>query len=369
MSEIRIGMVGYRFMGRVHSHAYADIPLHFPEVPAPVRQVLAGRDAAAVGKAAAQLGWNRATADWRELVAAPDVDAVDVSSPGDTHREVAIAALEAGKHVLCEKPLANTLPQAREMLEAARRSGRVHMTVFNYRHLPAVQLAKRLLTDGTIGRVYHFRAQFLQDWIADPDFPMVWRLRRDQAGSGALGDLAAHLVDMCRFLVGEVGEVVGDAETFVRERRSELGREPVDVDDGVHFLARVASGGALASFEATRFARGRRSAHRFEVSGEHGSVAWDFERMNELQVYLASDREDVQGFRTVNVNEPRWWPPGHGIGYEVGFAHQLAEFLRAVAAGAPVPPTFEDGYRCQQVLAAVERSIAERAWVRVADVD
>ena len=371
MDSYRIGIVGHRFMGRAHTHAYRDLPIHFPEVPRPVTAVMCGRDVDAVAQAASELGWERWTSDWHELVTADDVEIVDVSSPGDTHRDIALAALAAGKHVVCEKPLANTLREAREMVEASRRSNRVHMTVFNYRYLPAVQLAKRLVADGVIGRVYHFRAQFLQDWIADPDFPMVWRLRRESAGSGALGDLAAHLIDLARFLVGEIAEVVGDAETFIRERRSELGTESVTVDDASSFLARIGNG-TLASFEVTRFARGRRCANRFEINGAGGSVAFDFERMNELGLYLAGDPADLQGFRTINVNDSahpyggRWWPPGHGIGYEAGFVNQLAEFMTAVGGGQSAIPTFEDGYRCQQVLSAVETSIRERAWVQVA---
>jgi predicted dehydrogenase len=366
-------MVGYRFMGRVHSHAYRAIPMTFPEVPEPVMSLICGRRENELREAARTLGWQGWTTDWRALVASEDVDVVDVSAPGELHHDASIAALEAGKHVVCEKPLGNNLAEARAMLEAAERSGRVHMTVFNYRYLPAVQLARRLVADGTLGRIYHFRAQFLQDWIADPDFPMVWRLRREQAGSGTLGDLAAHLIDMARFLVGEITSVVGDMETFIRERRSDHGTEEVTVDDAAAFLARIA-GGVQGVFEVTRFARGRRCANRFEINGSGGSVAFDFERLNELEVYLADDREDVQGFRTVNVLDPahpyagRWWPPGHGIGYETGFVHQLADFLKAADAGEPVAPTFADGYRCQQVLEAVELSARERTWVDVTDV-
>jgi predicted dehydrogenase len=374
-------MVGYKFMGRAHSHAYRDIPMFFPDAPKPVLQVIAGRDEAAVAQAGEQLGAARATSDWRELIGSSDVDIVDVVTPGSSHHDIAIAAAQAGKHVLCEKPLANTLEEARDMLAAVTDAGVKHMVIFNYRYAPAVQLARRLIADGRIGRIYHFRAQFLQDWILDPEFPLVWRLRKDEAGSGALGDLGAHLIDMARFLVGDFHEVAGMTETFIKERplpeasgglsaRGGAGeRGQVTVDDACLFLARLGDG-VLGSFEATRFAPGHRCTNAFEINGSKGSVRFDFERMNELQVYFTDDGPDVQGFRTINVNDAahpyagRWWPAGHGIGYDVTFVHQIVDFMESIAADREASPNFADGVRVQEVLEAVERSAAEKAWVK-----
>ncbi|MHB8507361.1 MAG: Gfo/Idh/MocA family protein [Candidatus Dormibacteria bacterium] len=375
-STLRIGLVGYGFMGRAHRHAYADLPLVFPDGPTPVVSMLAGRDAEGVRKAAVEFGVDVWTSDWHQLVESPEVDVVDICVAGDGHHEIAVAAARAGKHVLCEKPLANNLVDAREMLEAAEHAGVKHGTIFNYRYLPAVVLASRLIADGRIGRVRHIRGRFLQDWIVDPTFPLVWRLRKECAGSGALGDLGAHVVDMARFLVGEFHEVAAVSETFVRERPIMPGnggaKGPVTVDDATLFIARLANS-VLGTFEVTRMAPGHRCSHGFEINGSRGSLRFDFERLNELRVYLADDAEDVQGFRVINVNDPghpyagRWWPPGHGIGYEATFIHQLADFLHAVAADRPVSPSFADGVRCQEVLDAVEASAQVHAWVAIND--
>ncbi len=376
-------MVGYRFMGRTHGHAYTDIPAFFPEAPTPLRRVICGRDPGALGTVAEEFGWERAVTDWREVVESDDVDIVDIAGPGNIHHDVALAAAAAGKHIFCEKPLANTLAEARAMKAAAELAGVTTMVGFNYRFAPAVQLAHRLLKSGRFGRLFHIRSQFLQDWIIDPEYPLVWRLRKEAAGSGALGDLGAHMIDMARFLVGEFESVTADLTTFIKERplppagapgpdSGGAGRGGVTVDDAAVFLARL-SGGVMGVFEATRFAPGRRCAQTFEVSGSKGSLRWDFERMNELEVYFVDDDADVQGFRRINVNDlahpygGRWWPPGHGIGYDVTFVHELADFLVAVGERRATRPDFADGVRCQQVLEAVERSASERSWVDLDD--
>jgi predicted dehydrogenase len=381
MAEIGVGLVGYKFMGRTHSNAYRQVARFFDVDPAPRMLALAGRNEAAVSDAARELGWESYVTDYRELLQRDDIHLIDVASPGFMHKEIVIAALEAGKHVLCEKPLANTLDEAGEMLAAARKAGTIAMVNFNYRRVPAVQLAKRLIDEGRIGEIYHFRANYLQDWIMDPEFPLVWRLKKELAGSGALGDIAAHIVDLGQFLVGDIAEVVGMMETFIKERpiesTGEVGsglsamggdeRGEVTVDDAVSFLARFENG-AMGSFNATRFAAGRRNANTFEINGSRGSIAFNLERMNELEVYLTDDEEGLQGYRTINVTEPshpytaNWWPAGHIIGYEHTFTHVIKDLLDGIASGQNPRPDFEDGFRNQAVLDAVERSAETGQW-------
>lgn len=383
MKDIRIGMIGYKFMGKAHSHAYRDLPMFFPHVLRPVMTSICGRDEQGVHAAAKQFGWDGYSTDWRELVRREDIDLIDINAPSDTHKEIALAAAAAGKHIFCEKPLALTLADSKEMLAAAEKAGVKHMVGFNYRFAPAVQLAKKLVEDGRLGQIYHFRAWFLQDWIMDPEFPLVWRLRKEVAGSGSHGDLGAHLIDLAHFLVGDLTEVTGMSETFIKERPlptamtglSAQGsvsneRGPVTVDDATLFMARFANG-ALGSFEATRFAAGHRSTNSFEINGSKGSVKFDFERMNELQVYFADDADDVQGFRRVLATDPAhayaeaWWPPGHTIGYEHTFIHEVVELMEALRENRQPVPNFHDGVKCQAVLEAVERSIEQRRWVRI----
>lgn len=386
MKEIRIGMVGYKFMGKAHSHAYRDLPMFFPGTLKPVMTAICGRDERGVAAAAKQFGWESSETDWRKLVERQDVDLIDINAPSDVHKEIALAAAASGKHMFCEKPLALSLSDAREMLQAAERAGVKHMVGFNYRFAPAVRLARKLVDEGRLGRIYHFRAWFLQDWIADPSFPLVWRLQKEVAGSGSHGDLGAHLIDLAHYLVGDMTEVVGMSETFVKERplpssttglraegSSEGPKGPVTVDDATLFLARFANG-ALGSFEATRFAPGHRSTNAFEINGSKGSVRFDFERMNELQVYFTDDAEDVQGFRRVLATDPAhdymdaWWPPGHTIGYEHTFIHEVHELMEAFREDRQPVPSFHEGVQCQAVLEAVERSIAERRWVSIQEM-
>lgn len=379
---IGVGLVGYKFMGKSHSNAYRQVASFFPDVKLrPVLAALCGRDEAAVRAAAAEMGWQGYETDWRKLVARPDIGLVDVSTPGDSHAAIAIEAAKNGKHVFCEKPLANTLPEARQMLAAVRDAGVVGMVNFNYRRVPAIQLAKRLIESGRLGKIYHWRAVYLQDWIMDPNFPLVWRLDKSQAGSGTLGDLGAHIVDLARMLVGEITEVSGLTETFIKQRPVLAGTTgglgaaggpamgEVTVDDAALFLTRF-DNGAVGSFEVTRFANGRANYNSFEINGSKGSITFNLERMNELNVLLNDDQPDVAGFRNVLVTNgdvhpymSAWWPAGHIIGWEHTFTHGVYDLLNGIATGTAPSATFEDGLRCQAVLDAVEASAGSRQWV------
>ena len=371
MSEIGVGLVGYKFMGRVHSNAYRQVARFFDVDPAPRMQAICGRDENAVKAAADSLGWEDYETDYTRMLERDDVGLVDISSSGDTHHEFALAALEAGKHVLCEKPLANTLSEARDLVEAAERAGTVSMVCHNYRRVPAVQLAKRLIDEGRLGEIRNWRAVYLQDWLLDPKAPMTWRLRKETGGAGPLTDLGSHLVDLAHFLVGPIREVVGTGETFVKERPlegtdgAEMGE--VTVNDSAAFLARFANG-AIGTFETSPLIPGRKAKECFEINGSEGSLVFDLERMNELQVHFVDETLEASGFRTVLVTEPEhpymegWWPPGHIIGYEHTFIHTVKDLLDGIKNSVGPAPTFEDGYRCQAVLDAVERSLGSREW-------
>jgi predicted dehydrogenase len=370
-------MVGYAFMGAAHSQGWRtagrvfDLPLN------PVQSVICGRDATAVRAAADRHGWASTETDWRALVERDDIDLVDICTPGDSHAEIALAALAAGKHVLCEKPLANTVEEATSMARAAEEAyarGQVAMVGFNYRRVPATALARRMVAEGRLGRLRHVRVTYLQDWLTDPQFPLTWRLRKDQAGSGSLGDLGAHIIDLAQYLVGEpLAGVSALTETFVRQRPlptgatsglsavSSAGTGEVTVDDAALFTARFPSG-AVASFEATRYATGRKNALRIELNGERGSLAFDLERLNELSFHDGTEPGAEAGFRRILVTEPdhpyldAWWPPGHGLGYEHTFVHQARDLVHAIAEGRRPEPSFTDGLQVQRVLAAVEES-------------
>jgi predicted dehydrogenase len=381
-----VGLIGYAFMGAAHSQAWRTAP-HFFDLPLrPQLTVLAGRDAVRVADAAERLGWSSVETDWRRVLERDDVDLVDVCTPGDTHAEIAIAALAAGKHVLCEKPLANTVAEAEAMAEAAARAatrGVRSMVGFTYRRVPAIGLARELVAQGRLGEIRHVRAQYLQDWIADPTAPMSWRLQKERAGSGALGDIGAHIVDLTQHITGQrLTGVSALLETFVKERplpASEgslsgvagQGTGRVTVDDAAVFLGRF-DGGALATFEATRFALGRKNAIRIEVNGSRGSLAFDFEDMNVLHFYDGDEPAATAGFRRIVVTEPEhpyvgaWWPAGHGLGYEHGFTHQVVDLVTAIAKGEDPTPSFADGLQVQRVLDAVERSAAARSvWTEI----
>ncbi|MEU8324292.1 Gfo/Idh/MocA family oxidoreductase [Nonomuraea sp. NPDC048881] len=374
-----VGMVGYAFMGRTHSQAWRNVDAFFDLPLRPAMVALAGRNPEATEQAAAKLGWAHAETDWKRVLDRDDVQIVDICTPGDSHAEIAIAALAAGKHVICEKPLANSVAEAEEMAAAARAAagrGVRAMVAFNYRRVPAIALARRFVAEGKLGQIRHVRAQYLQDWIVDPDFPLVWRLQKDKAGSGALGDIGAHIIDTAQYVTGErLTGVSAMTETFVKERPlaagssglsagSGTGTGPVTVDDAALFNGRL-SGGGLASFEATRFATGRKNALRIEINGSLGSLAFDFESMNELWFHDHTLDDAEAGFRRVLVTElghpyaGAWWPPGHGLGYEHAFTHEAKDFIEAIAAGTDPAPSFDDGLQVQRVLAAVEQSAAD----------
>ena len=372
--EIGVALIGYNFMGRAHSNAYRQVKPFFTPALTPRLQVICGRNPRAVAAAAKRLGFEEWATDWREVIGREDIGLVDICTPSDTHAEIAIAAARAGKAILCEKPLANSVKEAKAMLNAATRADVVHMLCHNYRRAPAVMLAKQIIKEGRLGRIRHYRGTYLQDWLVDPAFPLTWRLRKEIAGSGALGDLAAHSIDLARFLVGEITEVTAALETFVKTRP--LPGEPrkkgrVSVDDATAAVVRFANG-ALGTIEATRMAPGRKNYNRFEINGTLGSVAFDLERLNELQVFFRSDPGDVQGFRTVLATEAAhhayvksWWPPGHALGYEHTFVHTIHDLLEAIADGKVPRPNFADGLANQQVLAAMERAARTKRWVRV----
>lgn len=377
-TPLRVGMIGYAFMGAAHSQGWRTAGRVFDLPRQPVLAVICGRDATAVRAAADRHGWAAAETDWRALIARDDVDLVDICTPGDSHAEIALAALAAGKHVLCEKPLANTVEEAETMTRAAEEAysrGQLAMVGFNYRRVPATALARRMVADGRLGTLRHVRVSYLQDWLVDPEFPLTWRLRKELAGSGSLGDLGAHIVDLAQYLAGErLAGVSALTETFVRERplptgansglgaaAARAGTGTVTVDDAALFTGRFASG-ALASFEATRYATGRKNALRIELNGERGSLAFDLERLNELWFHDATEPGAEAGFRRILVTEPdhpyldAWWPPGHGLGYEHTFVHQARDLVHAIADGRRPEPSFADGLQVQRVLAAVEES-------------
>lgn len=361
-----VAVVGYSFMGKAHSNAWRNVGAFYPECPPVRQQVLVGRDDRAVKEAAARYGWAEATTDWRSVIDRDDVDIVDICTPGHLHAEMAIAALEAGKHVLVEKPLANSVTESEEMVAAAAAAagrGVRSMIGFNYRRVPALALARDLISRGRIGVVRQVRASYLQDWLADETAPMTWRLRQESAGSGALGDLASHVVDQLHYLLGDpVVAATGRLETFVTERTGPEGTEPVTVDDAAWATLETASG-TVASVEVSRMAIGRKNGLTIEVYGSRGSISFDLERLNELEV-LDGPQNGTSGARRVLVTEEHhpyvaaWWPPGHTLGWDHTFTSQAADFLCAVAAGTDPSPSFAEGMRVQRVLAAIEASAA-----------
>lgn len=372
---LRIGIVGHRFMGAAHSNAWTQAARFFDLPARPVLQAACGRDREALATFAARWGWASVEEDWRALVARDDIDVIDIAAPQALHAEIAIAAARAGKHLFCEKPMALGLQEARRMLAAAEQAKVIHYVNHNYRRVPAVQLARRLIDEGRIGRIFHWRACYQQDWIVDPDFPLTWHLQQEHAGSGPHGDLNSHSIDLARFLVGEIAEVTCLTARFIDERPlpgagaatftagsgggGATGK--VTVEDAALMQVRFANG-ALGSFEATRFATGRKNRNSFEISGSEGSLVFDLERMNELQFHSRRDPDHIQGFRTILATESchpyikHWWPPGHLIGYEHTFVHAVADFVAAVHGGPAIAPDFRDGCATMGVLAAGLRS-------------
>jgi len=371
---LQVGLIGHGFMGKAHSNAWRQAPRFF-DLPAEVKlRTICGRDARVLKKSAAQFGWEKCETDWRAVVRDPAIDIIDITTPNDSHCEIAVAAAAAGKAILCEKPLANSLVETRRMTEAVRKTRVVNMVCHNYRRVPALALARQMIADGALGeRLFHYRARYAQDWIVDPKFPLVWRLRTTSAGSGSLGDIGSHIVDLGRYLIGEFREICALSETFVKERplpENPRRRGRVTVDDAAVVLGRFRNG-CVANLEATRFAPGRKNGLTIEINGNAGSLAFDLEQMNRLQFYDQRDPEKQRGFREIIVAESvhpyvgNWWPPGHLIGYEHSFVHTVADFARAVVARKSVAPTFADGLANQRVLDAIEKSVRMKRWVRL----
>ncbi|MBA3354603.1 MAG: Gfo/Idh/MocA family oxidoreductase [Pyrinomonadaceae bacterium] len=370
MRKLNIALIGYGFMGRAHSNAWRQVRSFFDVPYEPVLKVICGRDEAKVSKAAYRFGWEKHSTSWEDVVAGKDIDLVDICSPGDTHLPIVVAAAREGKFIFCEKPLANTLAEAEEMLAAVRASNCLHMICHNYRRAPAVALARELIGAGRIGQIYHYRGTYLQDWLVDPDFPRVWRLEKAIAGSGALGDLLSHSIDLAQHLVGEITEVSGLLKTFIAERPVPGSHmtDSVEVDDAALSLVRFKNG-AVGSIEASRFATGRKNQNRFEINGSRGSIVFNLERMNELELYI--DEGPESGFRTIQVTGKGhpyiegWWPPGHIIGYEHTFTHTVLDLLKAIDDQRLPNPNFEDGVRNQRVLDGVARAAESRKWESV----
>ncbi len=376
LPTIGVGVIGYAFMGKAHVNGYKKMPYIFwPPAAVPKLVAIAGRNEAAVSEAARRYGFEGYYTDWRQMLQDPRIQIVDNSGPNNLHAEPSIAAAEAGKHVLCEKPLGRTAAEAKAMLDAVQKAGVKHMCAFNYRFVPAVQLARKLIEQGALGQIYHFRARYLQEWIMDPAFPMVWRLKKSVAGSGALGDLGSHIIDLARYLVGEPTGVNALLKTFIKERPTpEGGRDTVDVDDAFVSLVEFENG-AIGTLEATRFAMGRKNHNTFEINGAKGTISFNLERLNELQVHLPGQalKEVASGFTDVLVSESHhpywnvWWPQGHIIGWEHTFVHEVNHFIDAIVNDKPVEPygaTFEDGYRNAVICDAITTS-SENAGARV----
>jgi len=377
IKEIGVGVLGYAFMGKAHTNAYLRMPIFFYPPPAKPRLVaICGRTETAVAEAARRYGYETYYTDWKKLIKDERIELVDNCLPNFMHAAPSIAAAEAGKHIICEKPLAMSVDEARRMYEAVEKAGVKHMTGFNYRFVPAIRLAKKLIDEGYIGKILQYRAVYLQEWIMDPNFPLVWRLRKKLAASGALGDLGAHIIDLARFLVGDIESVCGMTETFIKERP--LPEDPskkgkVDVDDVFIAMVRF-KGGAIGSLEASRFCAGRKNYQRIEIHGTEGSLVFNLERLNELEVYSRKDPEDKMGFKTILVTETihpfmkYWWPHGHIIGWEHTFVHEVHHLIDCIVNDKPISPlgaTFYDGLKCQEVLEAILRSSKEGRWINI----
>ncbi len=381
MKEIRVGLVGSGFMGRTHSNAYLKVAKFFPMKVKPVMTAVCDMVEPAAKAAKENWGWERYETDAMKLINSGDVDLIDITTPNNAHKAIAIAAAKKGLAVACEKPLAMNSKEAREMVAAVKKAGVPNMVFFNYRRCPAIALAKQIIKEGRIGRIYHVRAVYLQDWIMDPNFPLVWRLDKKLAGSGPHGDLNAHIIDLAQHLAGPIDQVTGCQETFIKERplvtqsgslsaKGGKKKGKVTVEDAMLFLARFKDG-ALGSFEATRFAGGRRNHNRIEINGSKGSLVFNFERMNELEFFSMTDPPHLQGFKTILATDPShpymhaWWPAGHLIGYEHTFINQVYDLITGIVSKKKLEPDFEDALRVQQVLDAVSLSVKDGKWVKV----
>jgi myo-inositol 2-dehydrogenase/D-chiro-inositol 1-dehydrogenase len=378
MKRLNIGLVGYGFMGRTHSNAYLSVGHFFDLKAEPVLKAVAARDLEKVKQFAHKWGYESHYTDWRRLVEDPSIDLIDIASPNDTHAEMAIAAAQAGKMILCEKPMARSLAEAQQMADAVRKAGVRTMVWYNYRRIPAVTLAHQIIASGRLGRIFHYRAKFLQDWTISADVPQggaaLWRLDANVAGSGVTGDLLAHCIDTAIWLNGEIDAVTAVTETFVKERKHNLtGKlEKVTIDDASAFLARFKNG-SLATFEATRYARGHKALYTLEINGEKGSLAWDLHDLHRLQWFDHKDEGRLRGWRSIHVTDgdhpymANWWVPGLAIGYEHSFIHQVADFVNSLEEEKPVEPTFEEAMKTERVVDAVLRSAGSQQWVAIAE--
>ncbi|GEO08805.1 Gfo/Idh/MocA family protein [Segetibacter aerophilus] len=372
--ELRIGLVGVGFMGRTHTNGYKRVSDFFPDLQnRPVLKAVCSRTAATVNAFAEQWGYESVETDWKSLVARDDIDAVDICTPNNMHAEIAIAAAEAGKMILCEKPLSRTLEEGRQMVDAIEKAGVNNTVWYNYRRLPAVTLAKQIVASGKLGRIFHYRANFLQDWTINANVPQggqgTWRLDVDAAGSGVTGDLLAHCIDTAIWLNGSITDVSAVTETFIKERVHQATGEmqKVGIDDACIFHCHF-DNGSLGLFESTRYARGHKALYTFEINGEHASVRWDLHDLNKLEYFDHRDESIVRGWRTIHVTDgdqpymDKWWVPGLSIGYEHSFVHQVADFLKSLETGEPCSPTFREALETQKVCQAVLDSAAAKSW-------
>ncbi|WP_018616490.1 Gfo/Idh/MocA family protein [Segetibacter koreensis] len=372
--ELRIGLIGCGFMGRTHTNGYKRVGDFFPELEyRPVLKAVCSRSEDKVRSFADQWGYESIETDWKKVIARDDIDAVDICAPNNMHAEIAIAAAEAGKMILCEKPLARTLAEAEEMVGAIKKAGVKNTVWYNYRRIPAVTLAKQIIDSGKLGRVFHYRANFLQDWTINPELPQggeaLWRLDVDAAGSGVTGDLLAHCIDTAMWLNGGIVDVSAVTETFVKERIHQASGkvQKVGIDDACIFHCHFENG-SLGLFESTRYARGHKALYTFEINGEHASLRWDLHDLNRLEYFDHADDSIVRGWRTIHVTDgdqpymDKWWVPGLSIGYEHSFVHQVADFLKSLETGMPCAPTFKDALETQKVCEAVLTSASSKSW-------
>ena len=374
--QLNIGLVGYGFMGRTHSNAFLQAGRFFDLPYKPVLKAVCARNPERVQSFANNWGYESVETDWRKLIERDDIDLIDIASPNDTHAEIAIAAAKAGKTVMCEKPLGRTAAEAITMVEAVESAKVANMVWYNYRRVPAVTMLKHLIDEGRFGRIFHYRAKFLQDWTISQDLPQggegLWRLDVSVAGSGVTGDLLAHNIDTALWLNGAITEVSAMTETFIKERKHNLTGEvtPVGIDDASLFMCRFANG-SLASFEATRYARGHKALYTLEINGEHASAFWDLHDLHRIQYFDHRDESQLRGWRSIHLTDSdhpymnRWWVPGLQIGYEHTFIHQFADFVQAIGEGKEAAPTFRDGLATDYVTDAVLKSAQTRQWETV----
>ena len=376
MKKLRVGLIGYGFMGRTHSNAFRKVTNFFDVPFDPVLQTVCARNEERAKAFASKWGYASVETDWRKVVESPDIDLIDIASPNDTHAEIAIAAAKAGKMVMCEKPLGRNGAESEAIVEAVEKASVPNMVWYNYRRVPAVTLAKQLIDEGRLGKIFHYRAKFLQDWTISSELPQggegLWRLDVKVAGSGVTGDLLAHCIDTAMWLNGGIEEVSAMTETFIKARKHSLtgAVEPVGIDDASLFLARF-NNGSLATFEATRYARGHKALYTLEINGEHASIMWDLHDLHRLQYFDHKDEGQLRGWKSIHITDrehpymANWWVPGLQIGYEHTFIHQVADFLKAVGGGTSAAPTFRDGLATDDVTDAVLQSAASRSWTKV----